>query len=203
MSLSASTPASTTIQCGKVLPKLASGLWLGAALLLGLTQAAHAQVDTTKSTISAISKQMNVPVTGTFKKFSAEVQFDPAKPAAGHAQFSVAVGSYDLGAEDYNEQVRGADWFDAAHFPSATFASTAIAPAGAGTYSVSGKLTIKGKSMDVVVPVTFKQQGTTQTFDGVLPVKRLQFGIGQGDWKDTSVVADQIQIKFHIVNNVK
>jgi polyisoprenoid-binding protein YceI len=57
--------------------------------------------------------------------------------------------------------------------------------------------------MDVVVPVTFKQQGKTQIFDGVLPVKRLQFGIGQGDWKDTSVVADEVQIKFHIVNNAK
>jgi polyisoprenoid-binding protein YceI len=198
-----SLSTSTNVQSGKMLSRLAAGLCLGAVMLLGSTQAALAQVDTAKSTISAISKQMNVPVTGTFKKFSADIQFDPAKPAAGHAQFSVDVGSYDLGAEDYNEQVRGADWFDAAHFPNATFASTAIAPAGAGTYSISGKLTIKGKSMDVVVPVTFKQQGKTQIFDGVLPVKRLQFGIGQGDWKDTSVVADEVQIKFHIVNNAK
>jgi len=193
---------STNLTSKAVLPKLGS-VCVGAAMLLGLAQAAQAQVDPAKSVITAISKQMNVPVTGTFKKFSAEIQFDPAKPAAGHAQFSVDTASYDLGAEDYNEQVRGKDWFDAAHFPSATFTSTAITAAVAGTYSVSGKLTIKGKSVDVVVPVTFKQQGTTQTFDGVVPVKRLQFGIGDGEWKDTSVVADEVQIKFHIVNTAK
>jgi polyisoprenoid-binding protein YceI len=175
----------------------------GGVLLLGLAGTALAQVDTGKSTISAVSKQMNVPVDGKFKKFTASVDFDPAKPAAGKAQFSVDVASYDLGDESFNKEVRGKDWFDAATFPNATFVSTAIAPAGAGAYSVSGKLTIKGKTSDVVVPVTFKQDGANQVFDGVLPIKRLQFNIGQGEWKDTSVVADDVQLKFHIVSAAK
>ena len=175
----------------------------GGVLLLGLAGTALAQVDTGKSTISAVSKQMNVPVDGKFKKFTASVDFDPAKPAAGKAQFSVDVASYDLGDESFNKEVRGKDWFDAATFPNATFVSTAIAPAGAGAYSVSGKLTIKGKTSDVVVPVTFKQDGANQVFDGVLPIKRLQFNIGQGEWKDTSVVADDVQLKFHIVSAEK
>jgi polyisoprenoid-binding protein YceI len=64
---------------------------------------------------------------------------------------------------------------------------------------VTGKLTIKGKSQTVVVPVTVTQQGATQAFDGALPIKRTQFDIGTGEWKDTSVVADEVVIKFHIV----
>lgn len=175
----------------------------GSALALGLANTASAQVDTGKSVISAVSKQMNVPVNGTFKKFTASINFDPAKPAAGTAQFSVDVASYDLGDASFNDAVRGKDWFDASDFPKATFVSTSIAAAGAGTYSVRGKLTIKGKTSDVVVPVTFKQDGANQVFDGVLPVKRLQFDIGQGEWKDTSVVADDVQIKFHIVSAAK
>ena len=167
-----------------------------ASLFLG---AAHAQVDTSKSTVTAISKQMNVPVDGTFKKFTAQLNFDPAKPAAGSAKLTIDTASYDLGDESYNAQVRGKDWFDAAQYPNATFVSSAIAPAGGNQFKVSGTLTIKGKSENVTVPVTVAQQGSTQSFDGALPIKRSQFDIGTGEWKDTSVVADEVVIKFHIV----
>jgi len=166
------------------------------SLCLGV---AHAQVDTSKSTVTATSKQMNVPVDGTFKKFTAQLNFDPAKPAAGSAKLSIDTASYDLGDESYNQQVRGKEWFDAAQFPNATFVSSAIAPAGGNQFKVRGTLTVKGKSENVTVPVTVAQQGTTQSFDGALPIKRSQFDIGTGEWKDTSVVADEVVIKFHIV----
>ncbi len=100
---------------------------------------------------------------------------------------------------NYNKQVRGKEWFDSATYPAATFVSSAIAPAGGNQYKVTGKLTIKGKSQTVMVPVTVTQQGATQTFDGTLPIKRTQFDVGTGEWKDTSVVADDVVIKFHIV----
>ncbi|PCE25631.1 polyisoprenoid-binding protein [Paraburkholderia acidicola] len=170
-----------------------------AAASLTAAGSAWAQVDAAKSTITAISTQMNVPVEGKFTKFTAQVSFDPAKPAAGSAQFTIDVGSYDLGDASYNDQVRGKEWFDTKTYPSATFVSTAIAAAGGNQFKVTGKLTIKGKSQTVVVPVTVTQQGTTQTFDGSLPIKRSQFDIGTGEWKDTSVVADAVTIKFHIV----
>jgi polyisoprenoid-binding protein YceI len=53
----------------------------------------------------------------------------------------------------------------------------------------------------VVVPVQYHKDGATQVFDGVLPIKRLQYGVGQGEWSDTSLVADDVQLKFHIVSN--
>ncbi|OLL28938.1 polyisoprenoid-binding protein [Burkholderia sp. SRS-W-2-2016] len=160
---------------------------------------AHADVDLAKSTVIATTKQMNVPVDGKFRKFSAQLNFDPAKPAAGTANMSIDTASYDLGADDYNKQAQGKEWFDSAAFPTATFVSSAIAPAGGNQYKVTGKLTIKGKSQTVVVPVTIASQGATQTFDGALPIKRTQFDVGTGEWKDTSVVADEVVIKFHLV----
>lgn len=180
--------------------------WIVAATALSslFFGVAHAQVDTAKSKVTATSKQMNVPVEGTFKKFTAQLDFDPAKPAAGSAKLSIDTASYDLGDESYNEQVRDKEWFNAAQYPSATFVSSAIAPAGGGNqFKVSGTLTIKGKSQSVTVPVTVAQQGTTQIFDGSLPIKRSQFDIGTGEWKDTSVVADEVLIKFHIVSAKK
>jgi polyisoprenoid-binding protein YceI len=169
------------------------------AMALSFIAPAFAQVDAGKSTIVATSKQMNVPVDGTFKKFNAQLTFDPAKPAAGSANLSIDTGSYDLGDNEYNKQVRGKEWFDSTTFPTATFVSSAIAPAGGSQYKVTGKLTIKGKSQVVTVPVSITQQGATQVFDGALPIRRTQFDVGTGDWKDTSVVADDVVIKFHIV----
>ncbi|WP_233800006.1 YceI family protein [Paraburkholderia sp. HP33-1] len=170
-----------------------------AAASLSTAGAALAQVDVAKSSVTATSKQMNVPVEGKFGKFTAQVSFDPARPESGSAQINIDVASYDLGDESYNEQVRGKEWFDAKTYPGATFVSSAIAPAGGNKFNVTGKLTIKGKSQTVVVPVTVSQQGATQTFDGALPIKRSQFDIGTGEWKDTSVVADEVVIRFHIV----
>jgi polyisoprenoid-binding protein YceI len=169
------------------------------AVLLTGSAPAFAQVDAGKSTIVATSKQMNVPVDGTFRKFNAQLTFDSAKPSAGSANLSIDTGSYDLGDDEYNKQVRGKEWFDSATFPAATFVSSAIAPAGGSQYKVTGKLTIKGKSQVVTVPVSITQQGATQVFDGALPIRRTQFDVGTGEWKDTSVVADDVVIKFHIV----
>ena len=174
-----------------------------ASLVAAVSAFAQAQVDTAKSTVTATSKQMNVPVEGKFKKFTSQLDFDPAKPAAGSATISIDTGSYDLGDDSYNKQATDKDWFDTAHFPTATFVSTAIAPAGGTKFNVSGKLTIKGKSQNVVVPVTVTSQGATQTFDGSLPIKRTQFDVGTGEWKDTSVVADEVVIKFHLVATKK
>lgn len=174
-----------------------------AAFSLAGASLAHADVDTSKSTIIATTKQMNVPVDGKFRKFSAQLNFDPAKPAASSATVSIDTGSYDLGADDYNKQAQGKEWFDSAAYPAATFVSSAIAPAGGNQYKITGKLTIKGKSQNVVVPVTIASQGATQTFDGALPIKRSQFDVGTGEWKDTSVVADEVVIKFHLVASKK
>jgi polyisoprenoid-binding protein YceI len=160
---------------------------------------AYAQIDAAHSTITATSKQMSVPVEGKFTQFSAQLAFDPAKPAAGSAKVDVNMTSYDLGDETYNDEVRGKDWFDAKTYPSATFVSSAIAPAGADKFNVTGKLTIKGKSQTVVVPVTVTTQGAAHVFDGSLTIRRSQYDVGLGEWKDTSVVADDVVIKFHFV----
>ncbi len=167
-----------------------------AASSLALAAGAPAQVDMSKSTVIATSKQMNVPTDGKFNKFTAQIAFDPAKPALGSANITIDTGSYDLGDDDYDKQVRGAEWFDASKYPTATFVSSAIAPAGGNKFNVTGKITIKGKSQTVTVPVTITQSGFTEIFDGALPIKRTQFDVGTGEWKDTSIVANDVSSNF-------
>jgi polyisoprenoid-binding protein YceI len=152
-----------------------------------------------KTDVAVVFKQMNVPVEGKFKQVRADVQFDPANLAAARAKIDLDIASFDIGSAEYNKEVAGKDWFNASAFPTASFVSTQIKAAGANAYSVAGTLKIKGKSADVVIPVQYRKEGGIQVFDGVLPIKRLQFDIGSGDWKDTSLVADDVQIKFHLV----
>jgi polyisoprenoid-binding protein YceI len=179
--------------------KAATALALGALLLVP----ALAQVDAAKSSVIAVSKQMGVPVEGKFRRFSAQVSFDPAKPADGRASIEIDIASFDLGDADFNRETTKKEWFDAAKHPKATFVTTAIKPAGAGKFEAAGKLTIKGITRDVVAPVSFKAEGGQQVFEGVLPIKRLAFNIGEGEWKDTSTVADDVQIRFRIVTAKK
>ena len=179
--------------------KTATALALGALLLAP----ALAQVDAAKSSVVAVSKQMGVPVDGKFKRFSAQVSFDPAKPADGRASIEIDIASFDLGDTDFNRETAKKEWFDAAKFPKATFVTSAIKPAGAGKFEAAGKLTIKGITRDIVAPVSFKAEGGQQVFEGVLPIKRLAFNIGEGEWKDTATVADDVQIRFRIVTAKK
>ena len=174
-------------------------LALAAASFALSAQAAPLKVDAAKSNVVATFKQLNVPVDAKFKKFAATIDFDAAKPAEGKANVEIDVTSFDLGEPDYNKEVQKKEWFNAAQFPKASFVSSSIKANGAGKYDVAGKLTIKGKTTDVSFPLTVKKEGAAQVFDGVLPIKRLTYNIGEGEWKDTGMVADEVTIKFHIV----
>ena len=104
----------------------------------------------------------------------------------------------DLGDPDYNREVQKKEWFNGSQFPKASFVSTRIQASAPGKLEVSGKLTIKGKSADVSFPLIVKKEGDQQVFEGSLPIKRLAFAIGEGEWKDTSIVADEVVIKFRV-----
>ena len=170
------------------------------ALLSAFAAPACAQqkLDPAQSEIAFTSKQMGVPVDGKFRKFDAQVAFDPKKPEAGKIAFSIELGSASLGAAETEAELAKPDWFNTKLFPQATFQSTAVKAAGPGKFEVAGKLAIKGASQDIVVPVTLVQTGTNATATGSFAIKRLDFKIGDGDWKDTSMVANDVQIKFKL-----
>ena len=174
---------------------------LAAALLAGtalLASALPLKTDPAHSSVSAAFTQMDVPVESNFKRFAAQIDYDAAHPEKTTARVDIDTASLDLGTAEYNKEIAGKTWFDSARFPKATFVSTSVKPAGAGKLNVTGKLSIKGKTADVAFPVTVTQSGASQVFQGQVAIKRLAFDIGEGEWKDTSLVADQVIIKFRI-----
>jgi polyisoprenoid-binding protein YceI len=175
---------------------------IGALLLLATlgsgTALAQQKLVPAQSEISFVSKQMGVPVEGRFKKFDAQIAFDPAKPQTGKIAFTVDIASATLGAPEPDSELPKAEWFNTAKFPQATFQSSTIKALGGGKFEVAGKLAIKGASQDAVIPVTLTANGATTVAAGSFTLKRLAYKIGEKEWADTSMVADDVQVKFKL-----
>lgn len=178
--------------------RIAAALLTATLATVALPAVAQQKLLPAQSDIAFEIKQMGVPVQGHFKKFDAQINFDAAKLATSKVSFSVDIASATLGAPEMDAELPKATWFNTAKFPQAQFTSSAFKALGGGKYEVSGKLAIKGQSRDVTVPLTMAQAGATTTATGVLPIKRLAFKIGEGDWADTSMVADDVQVRFKL-----
>lgn len=161
-------------------------------------QAATQTLVPTQSEVTFVTKQMGVPLQGRFKRFQAQVAFDPKALATSRIAFELDVGSVALNA-DADAELPKAEWFNLPKFPKATFQSTGIKAVAGGQFQVSGKLAIKGQTRDVVVPVTVTQAKGLSTATGAFTIKRLDFRIGEGDWTDTSIVANDVQVQFKLV----
>jgi polyisoprenoid-binding protein YceI len=170
------------------------------ATLLSCTSALAqaAKLVAAQSEVTFVTKQMGVPVDGRFKKFDAQISLDPKKPETGSVAFTIDTGSASLGVPESDAEMPKATWFNVAKFPQATFKSTAIKGQGSGKFEVAGKLDIKGNARDVVVPVQITQSGGNSTATGSFVIKRLDFKIGEGEWSDTTVVADDVTVKFKL-----
>lgn len=175
-----------------------TALLMSALVVATLPTYAQQKLIPAQSELGFSAKQMGVPVQGSFKKFDAQISFDASKLATSRVAFTVDIASATMGSREVDVELPKAPWFNTAKFPQAQFNSTAIKSLGAGQYEVAGKLLIKGQSRDVTVPVSFAQNGTLTVVTGVLPIKRLAFNIGEGEWADTSMVADEVQIKFKL-----
>lgn len=170
-------------------------------LLMAGTAAAleYTQVQTNESTVTFGYKQMGVALEGKFNKFAAQLAFDPTRLAKAQARIEIDVASIDTGSDEGNEEVVGKQWFNAKAFPAASFVSTGLKSLGGNRYEASGKLSIKGRTLDVTAPVTFQSAGNKGHFDGAFTIKRLDYAIGEGVWTDVDTVANEIQIRFHLV----
>jgi len=159
----------------------------------------YRQVQESDSSVMFGYTQMGVAMEGKFNRFASQLAFDPARLDKAGASIEIDIASIDTGVDEANEEVVGKQWFNAKTFPTASFVSTGMKSLGGNRYEASGKLSIKGKTQDVVVPVSFSTDGARGQFDGALNIKRLDYAIGEGAWSDVGTVANEIQIKFHFV----
>lgn len=157
------------------------------------------RIDPEASRIDFGFKQMGVGMDGRFEKFSVQLQFDPSKPEAARAVLELQVDSVDTGSVEGNEEVKGKLWFDSANHPLARFESKELKSLGEGRYELSGDLTIKGRTKPVAARLGYVPDGSRAQLEGSFNMKRSDFGVGEGEWADYGLVANEIEVRFKML----
>src|SRR4051812_22901306 len=135
---------------------------------------------------------------GAFKQFTTTFAYDEKNLAAGKLDVKVQIASLDTQDKDRDGTLTGADFFDAAKYPIATFSASSLAK-GANGIEAIGKLTIRGTTKDLRLPLAIKPTANGLELSGNVTIKRNDFGVGQGEWQSTESVADAVRITYKVV----
>jgi polyisoprenoid-binding protein YceI len=168
------------------------------ALAIGATaQAGPLQADASSGKLEFSAIQADAKFTGAFKRFKVLLDFDPAQPAQGKLDVTVETASIDTQDSERDEILRGPDFFGAAKHPQARYHAARFERAGNGWRAI-GELTIRGVTKPVPVTFMLSPTGAATVMKGSASLKRLDFGLGQGEWASTEWVGDAVEVRFEL-----
>jgi polyisoprenoid-binding protein YceI len=177
----------------------ASGPCLAAAAPASAPAVTHYVLDAPRSSLEFTFQQAGAQNKGKFTRFAVSFDFSPDNLAASRLEVTVEIGSLDTGDQERDDTLRSADLFALAKFPQAHFAASQFNKT-AGGYEAIGKLTIRGVTRDTRVPFTFRtadEHGVAVGYmSGKTSIRRLDFGVGQGEWKATDQVGNEVGVSF-------
>jgi polyisoprenoid-binding protein YceI len=172
------------------------------AILLSLALSSPAfagalQADGSTGKLEFSGTQAGAKFNGAFRKFSVKLDFDPAKPAQGSLDVTVDTGSVDTQDAERDEVLKSKDFFWVEKYAGATYHATRFERDG-GSWRVPGELTVRGVKKPVPVVFTLTPGAGGSAMKGSASLKRLAFGLGQGDWASTEWVGDDVEIRFDL-----
>jgi polyisoprenoid-binding protein YceI len=161
----------------------------------------HYTLDPAKSTLDYQFVQADAQNKGKFSRFTATLDFSPDNLAASKLDVIVQIASVDTGDKERDDTLKSADLFAVDKFPQARFTSSQITRTANG-YEAVGKLTLRGVTRDMHVPFAWKSANEagkpTGYLSGKTTLKRLDFGVGQGDWKSTEWVGNDVPVSYSL-----
>lgn len=153
-----------------------------------------------ESSITFTAVQNHAPVTGSFKKFNADIHFDANQLDKSTVKAAIDIGSVSADYEEVEKNLKAEEWFAVSHFPSAVFTARALRYIEDNRFEADGMLTIRDITLPINLPFTLdikNQDGSDiATMLSTITLKRTLFGVGQGEWKDTSAVEDDVKVKI-------
>ena len=153
----------------------------------------------TESHISFTATQNNAPVIGQFDQFAGQIQFDPNQLAEDQVTMVVNMASVNASYGEIADTLKSADWLNIQQFPKATFTAKDFIKTGDNQYKANGLLTLRDKTLPVTLNFTLTSYTTNNAVaKGTAQISRTQFGVGQGQWADTSAIKDSVQVQFVI-----
>jgi len=161
------------------------------------------QVDTEASRVGFTAWQSGSPVPGEFENFKAAIRFarDDLDNSAVDVQIEIA--SVATGSMDRDQTVTSPSLFHAQKYPTAHFQADRFVHREGDTYVAKGRLTMRDRTHPVDLPfeldITEADDRLKAVAEGQVTVKRLRWGVGQGQWEDTSMVPNEVRIEIRIV----
>ena len=174
-------------------------LALAAPLLATAGQAAAADyVQAPGSTLVFASNYQGETFTGKFGGFTTTLSFDPANLATSKLDVAIQLAGTQTGNGDRDGTLVSADFFNVAKFAQARYTATKFRALGGNQYAADGTLTLRGASKPVTLTFTWTP-GAQPVLTGKATVKRLDFGVGGGDWADTSTIPNEVAISTKVI----
>ena len=156
-------------------------------------------VDKPASSLRFASSFGGEAFSGAFKQWDADIHFDPANLAGSSVTARVNIASAATGSTDRDQALPTADFFDAAHFPKATFVAKSFKALGGGHYQAAGVLTLRGVAKPLTLPFTLTIAGAQAKMTGAVAINRLAFGIGQNEWKAVTTLPAAVSVTLNLV----
>ena len=185
--------------------------WLTLAVLLLPSSALAAPqdvwtIDPRASSLAFTASQVGAFVNGRFPTWTGEIVLEPAALAGARIDIRIQTPPVTANNRDVDSLLKGVNFLDVQKFPEARFVASSVTAAGGDRYEARGKLTIRDITRDAVLPFTLAivddptQPGQLRaTARGRLIIKRLDYGVGQGEWAGTSQVANEVTIDLTVV----
>jgi len=175
-------------------------LFVPTVLLVSLAYAATQWVMQPKqSTLTFTAVQAGAPFEGRFNQFTADIRFDPSDLANSRFEVSIDLASVDTKDRERDDTLRSADLFAVDKWPTATYVAERFEHKGGMKFGAVGKLTLRGVTREVPIEFTFETDKSGAWLKGSGTVKRLDFGVGQGEWKDTQSIANEVQVRYALL----
>lgn len=170
-----------------------------ASLLLATAPAMAADyVQAPGSTLVFASNYQGETFTGKFGGFTTTLSFDPAQLATGKLDVAIQLAGTQTGNKDRDDTLLSGDFFNVGKFAQARYTATKFRSLGGNQYAADGTLSLRGVSKPVTLTFTWTP-GAQPVLAGKATVKRLDFGVGGGDWADTSTIPNEVAISTRVV----
>jgi polyisoprenoid-binding protein YceI len=149
-----------------------------------------------ESKLTFVGTQAGAEFEGAFERFTADIKFDPQDLAGSRFDVKIDVTSVNSRDSERDEAIKSDDLFAAKKYPASHYVAERFTAKGGNKYAAAGKLTLRNVTRDVPIEFTFEKKDGSAWLKGSAQLKRLDFGVGQGDWKDTETVANEVTVRF-------
>jgi polyisoprenoid-binding protein YceI len=149
-----------------------------------------------ESKLTFVGTQAGAQFEGAFQRFTADIKFDPQDLAGSRFDVKIDMASVDSKDSERDDTMKSDDLFAVKQFPTAHYVTERFTAKGGNKFAAAGKLTLRNATREVPIEFTFEQKNGSAWLKGSAQLKRLDFGVGQGDYKDTKDVGNDVKVSF-------